>query len=351
MVSDKIKYLIKDVVAHMLYAIGLLQLWQHFVLRKKAVILMYHRVLTPDDMSRSGSHPAMIVESQTFADQMAVVKQRFKVLSIEEFTARMEQRIPFENSSCLITFDDGWRDNFMNALPILRLHQLPALVFLPVNFISRKRLFWQEDLVHLLVLAVAMARKNPARKERLCQLLESIGLGQLLNLGDSDPRPLVIEAISRNRAGWTLSLIETTLGHLKSELGVNNADTEGTDGFLSWEQIAEMSQQGVTFGGHGAEHYLLSEVPVEEAREDILMSKHVMDVRCKDMVPTFSYPRGYWTSQVVKEVKAAGFRLAFLARGGSVSCEDDRFLLRRINICQAATKSRPMFLARIVGLF
>lgn len=347
----KVKRAVKYVLAHVLYGLGLLQLWQRLVLRQKAVILMYHRVLTPDDMRRSGSHPAMIVESGTFAAQMAILKQRFNVLSLEEFTARLEQRIPFEDSSCLITFDDGWRDHFTNALPVLRRYELPALVFLPVNFIGEKGLFWQESLVHLLVLAVDVVKKEPVRRARLLQTLDHVGLGHVLDIRDADPRSLVIEAISRNRAGWTPSVIEMTLSHLRKELGVETGDVEGTDRFLDWEQIGEMVQQGVTFGGHGATHHLLSEMPIDAAREEIKISKAVIDRRCKATIQTFSYPRGYRNSQVVEVVKAAGFRLAFIANGGRVSSGDDPFTLRRINIYQEATASTPMFLARVVGLF
>ena len=346
-----IKHAVKYALVHGLYALGLLQIWQHFVLRQRAVILMYHRVLTPNEMHRSGSHPAMIVESRTFAEQMAVVKQRFKVLSIEEFAARMEQKIPFEDSSCLITFDDGWQDNFSNAYPVLRRYELPAVVFLPVNFIGRKRSFWQEDLVHLLVLAALTVRKDPAREVRFRDVLNLTGLGEILGLGDNDLRPQVIEAINRNRKVLSPSVVEIVLANLRSELGVENGDAEGTDSFLNWEQIAEMSQHGVTFGGHGAEHHLLSEMPIDSAREDIQISKGVIDRRCKATIPTFSYPRGYRNPQVVELVKAAGFRLGFIANGGSVSSDDDPFTLRRINICQDATATTPMFLARIVGLF
>lgn len=351
MAGDKIKYAIKNAVAHVLYAIGLLQIWQFVVLRRRAVILMYHRVLTPVEICRSGSHPAMIVESETFTEQMKVVSRRFKVLSMEEFVDRFERKMPFENSSCLITFDDGWRDNFTNALPTLRQYRLPAVVFLPVNFIGKSRLFWQEDLVHLLVLAVMTVRREPAREERFRAVLNSTGLGEILSLPGNDLRLQVIEAINRSRNGLTPSVVEAVLANLRSELGVENGDVERTDGFLNWEQIAEMSHHGITFGGHGAEHRLLSEMSLDEAGDDIRISKEMMDLRFKRTPPTFSYPRGYWTPQVAGLVKNAGFQLAFLARGGSVSCEDDRFLLRRINICQAATANTPMFLARIVGLF
>ena len=345
-----IKHALKYALAHALYAVGVLQLWQHLALRQKAVILMYHRVLAADDMGRTGSHPAITVESRTFAEQMAVVKQRFKVLSIDEFSDRIEQRRPFDNSSCLITFDDGWRDNFTNALPILRRYELPAVIFLPVNFIGEERLFWQESLVHLLVLAMEAVRKNPARMKRFRYTLDPVGLGCLLDISEGDSRSRAIEAISLARAGWTQAMIGATLDGLRSELGVGTGDTHGIDGFLSWEQVAEMAQQGITFGGHGAEHHLLSEIPIDAAREDIQISKEVIDRRCKATIPTFSYPRGYRTSQVVEVVKATGFRLGFIANGGKVSSDDDPFTLRRINISQEATASTPMFLARIVGL-
>lgn len=349
--GGKVKQAVKYAMAHVLYSLGLLQLWQRVVLRQKAVILMYHRVLTVDEMRRSGSHPAMIVESQTFAKQMAVIRKRFNVLSIEDFAARMEQKIPFEDSSCLITFDDGWRDNFTNALPILRKYEIPAVVFLPVNFIGENRLFWQESLVQLLVLAVQAARKNPASKSRLSQVLNPIGLESILDIEHADPRSKVIERISRNRAGWLPSLIDSTISGLRRELGVEKRDGQETDGFLSWDQVTELTRENVVFGGHGAEHQLLSEMPIDAAREDIRLSKAVIDLRCKAPVPTFSYPRGYRNPQVVELVKAEGFRLGFIANGGRVSSVDDPFTLRRINIFQDATASTPMFLARILGLF
>lgn len=349
--AERVKYTIKVAVSHILYGLGLLQLLQSIRLRHRAVVLMYHHVLTSEEIPHSGSHPAIIVDRETFAEQMAVVKQRFKVLSLQEFADRMERKIPFEHSSCLITFDDGWQDNFTNALPILQRYKLPAVVFLPVNFIGKSRLFWQEALVHLLVLAVMTARREPTREAKLRDLIDPLGFGEILNFHDVDPRPKIIEVFTQKRRAMTPSLVDTTLAELRSELCVESGDTKGTDSFLDWEQVDRMLRNGIEFGGHGAEHRLLSEISIDEAREDIRVSKEVFDQRVTGATPTFSYPRGYWTPQVAALVKASGFRLAFLARGGSVSCEDDLFTIRRINICQAATESMPMFLARVVGLF
>lgn len=349
--GGRLKYTVKVVVSYILYGMGLLQLWQYFALKRRAVVLMYHRVLAPEEMRHSGSHPSIMVERETFAKQMGLVKRRFKVLSIEEFTRRMEQKIPFENSSCLITFDDGWKDNYTHALPILKANEIPAVVFLPVNYIGRRRHFWHEALVQLFVLAVLTARKEPAKAERLHAVVAQTGCGEIFHLPDENPRPAIIEVISNNRRDLLPSVIDAALSELSRELGVDDGDLEGIDRFMNWDEVGEMAQAGVEFGGHGAEHRLLSHMPIEEAREDIQRSKEVIDRQVKVATPTFSYPRGYWTPQVAELVKASGFRLAFLAKGGSVSCQDDLYTLRRINIGQAGTDSLPMFLARVVGLF
>ena len=50
-------------------------------------------------------------------------------------------------------------------------------------------------------------------------------------------------------------------------------------------------------------------------------------------------------------MKAAGYRLAFTIDSGHVSCDDDHFALRRVNIHEGMTRSTPMFMARLAGIF
>jgi peptidoglycan/xylan/chitin deacetylase (PgdA/CDA1 family) len=345
------KYKAKVFLAHLLYALGLLQLLQRIKLNRRAVVLMYHRVLPSEERRQSGSHPAIMVDPDTFDKQMRVVKNRFKVLSLEEFADRIERKVPFENSSCLITFDDGWKDNVTHALPILKKHELSAVVFLPVNYIGQKRLFWQETLVHLLGAAFNEAKREPGKAARIREIVAPLGLEEILSFQDDDPRQRVMGLISRKRKSFELDTLDRVLAGLRSELRMESGDANGIDRFLDWKDVHGMSRHGIQFGGHGAEHRLLSEMPIEEARKDITLSKDVIDLRVKPAVPTFSYPRGYWTPQVASLVKASGFRLAFLAKGGSVTSDDDPFTLRRINIGQDGTESTPMFLARVVGLF
>jgi len=308
---QKLSYTIKRGIAQVLYALGVLQLLQAIKLRNRTVVLMYHRVLTTDERQNAGSHPALVVDRRTFARQMALLKKRFVVLSVAELASYVERRHPLPSSSCLVTFDDGWRDNYDNALPILSELRIPSLIFLPMNFIGRRRVFWQEALVQLLSRAVAVVRDPPAR------------------------RPAIEKLVSA----------------LAEQVGVPLDDLASTDGFIDWTHVDAMTRQGVTFGGHGLDHLLLTQVSDAQADAEIDGSKAALDERLAEPTPTFSYPNGYWSPRLAERVRHAGYRLAFGAMGGPMTSGDDPWTLRRVNIHESVTDTDALFLARLVGLF
>jgi peptidoglycan/xylan/chitin deacetylase (PgdA/CDA1 family) len=337
---------IRIAAAYVLYATGLLWLWQAITLRRRAVVLMYHRVLTPDERQRTGSHPGIVVHHDTFARQMAVLKRHFHVLTIEEFVARIEGKVPFENSSCLITFDDGWRDTYTNALPILQQYGLPAIVFLPVNFIGARRLFWREALTHILLEAGSLIKREPSRRPWFRDLLVGAGLEGALEAAESGRRDAVVAALaySKPRTQAARDLPET----LARELGIAMKDSP--DGFIDWEQVASMVRSGVAFGGHGAEHRLLADVSSAEADTEIRVSKAMADQKVGSAALAFTYPDGSCNVEVAALVRAAGYRLAFTTKPGTVGRGDHPFMLRRVNIHEDMTSHTPMFLARLTGL-
>jgi peptidoglycan/xylan/chitin deacetylase (PgdA/CDA1 family) len=341
---------VKVMLASALYYTGAFRVWQLIALRNRAVVLMYHRVLSDEQRSRTGSHPGIVVARGTFAQHMALVKRRFVVLTAEQLARHLSERIPLPHSSCVITFDDGWRDNLTEALPVLRQFGLPAIIFLPVNFIGQQRLFWRESLTHVLVDALHAAASDGSLRLRMGPVLESAGLTHLLDVPGADLRPAVIEAVAAlphlrvTSARRLIQAIETVVGR-----PVEVADTP--DAFITWDQAREMAADGITFGGHGAEHVLLGEIPLDEARVDVHLSRDVLRAQIDAAVLAFSYPNGSFNADVADLVRAAGFTMAFTTREGPVRSTDNPMTLRRINIHEASTASPQLFLARVMGLF
>jgi peptidoglycan/xylan/chitin deacetylase (PgdA/CDA1 family) len=340
----------KVAVAHILYYSGALLLWKAIVMRNRAVVLMYHRVLTEEERRQSGSHPALVVERATFAKQMALLKRRFSVLSVDDLADRLERKVPLPSSSVMITFDDGWRDNFTNALPILRRHTLPALVFLPVNYIGGTRLFWQEALTQLLRRIIETVRRNPAERDRFLALLKGHALGHLLDPSNTDEAPRIARALDQLKP-QSRETIASLVDTLAEAVGLELSELSATDGFIDWSQAGQMAKEGISFGGHGVEHLLLTYASSDEADREIGGAKRGIESRLAMPVSSFSFPNGYWTPELVQRVKAAGYRLSFITKRGFVSCNDDPFTLRRLNVHEAETGSMPMFMARIVGLW
>ena len=341
--------IVKRIVATGLYYSGLLTIWQGIVLRRRAVVLMYHRVLTEEERAQSGSHQALTVELKTFARQMALLKRRFNVLSLEQFARCLEDGVPFPDSSCLITFDDGWRDNVSNALPVLRRHTLPALIFLPMNYIGTMRVFWQEALTHLLERLVQQVRQQPERREAFREILEPAGLQAVLQIAAPHPRSLIVAQLAALKRA-NVSRLRALPEVLARELGVSLEELSRIDGFVDWREVREMAAHGVAFGAHGAEHLLLTEVPIAEAEFDIQASKRELEARVNHSIPTFSYPNGYYTPEIIEAVRKCGYRLAFVTRRGFVSSADDRFTIARLNVHESVTSTAPLFLARVLGL-
>lgn len=348
--KERISYAGRMAISHALYYSGLLHLAVSLRLRRKVVVLAYHRVLTPEQLARTSSQEGMVVEDQTFARHLEVISRRFKVLSLNEFTDHLVSRRPFDGPCCLITFDDGWIDNFENALPMLRERKLPAVMFLPVNFIGRSRLFPREALTHLLVRTVELVRREPARRDALRALLSPIGLDRVLDVADADPLPAALAAVGAHRYASGPEF-EALVATLSSELGVADTELSSLDAFVDWAKVELLAREGFTFGGHGADHRVLTQVAPAVATCEAETSKKVLDARLARPVYAFAYPNGAWNAEVVRTVKSAGYRIAFTIDRGHVSCDDDHFTLRRVNMHDGMTRSTPMFMARLAGIF
>jgi peptidoglycan/xylan/chitin deacetylase (PgdA/CDA1 family) len=348
--KERISYAARMAISHALYYSGLLHLAVRLRLRRKVVVLAYHRVLTPEQRSRTASQEGMVVEDRTFARHLDLLARQFRVLTLDEFTGHLDSRRPFDGPGCLITFDDGWIDNFENALPMLRSHKLPAVMFLPVNFIGRRRLFTREALTHLLVRAAELVRREPGRLDALRAHLSPLGLDRVLEAADPDPLPAALAAIGAHRYAGGPEF-EALVAALSTELGVTDVELSDLDAFVDWTKVEALGRDGFTFGGHGADHRVLTQVTPAVAACEAETSKKVLDRHLARPVYAFAYPNGAFNADIVRIVKAAGYRIAFTIDQGHVSCDDDHFRLRRVNMHDGMTRSTPMFMARLAGIF
>ena len=105
---------------------------------------MYHRIVEPSTDPAAACDPwAICVTSAAFTEQMQVLAEHRTVIDLGELAAADTWA---KKAPIAVTFDDGYLDNLVNALPILERWDIPATVFVVGNAVGRTREFWWDAL-------------------------------------------------------------------------------------------------------------------------------------------------------------------------------------------------------------
>lgn len=338
------------ILAYFLYLTGLLSAIIRIRLHRKAVVLMYHRVLTNTEYLTNFFMNGIVVRAETFEKQMKYLAKNFHIVSPEDFLAHMEKKITFETKSCLVTFDDGWKDNYKNALPILTENKIPALVFLTTGFIGTHNHFWQTRLIQSLCSLRAYVTQNSAQQPDKLPAMKIDEISRIVHSSDQEFREKVL-AFAASQKKEDVNLIEEKIALLKKRVQSQDEEESGGGDFLDWKEIEAMEQEGVWFGSHGISHRILPTLEAKEVEKEVSSSKEFIDDKLGKDAWAFSYPNGDCSKAAVDAVRKSGYKLAFTTESGPVSSRDDPYRIKRRNIFEDMTDSIPMFLARVVGLW
>jgi peptidoglycan/xylan/chitin deacetylase (PgdA/CDA1 family) len=346
----RMKNRLKKAFAFLLYHTGIAERQ----LQKKSdgccIVLMYHRVLPEKERAMSWSHDGITISTTAFESQMAYIARSCTPISIGDLDARLQHGKAFAPKTILVTFDDGWQDNYRHALPILGQYKIPALIFLSSGFVGTDRSFWQERLMRLIWTATRQTRSETHRAKELAALFGATQVRLLLASKGEQLRSRIL-ALVQGQKSKPYEEIEAVLQRLEAVCRQAPEKCIGNGGgpdFLSWDQVREMRDGGIDFGSHGVNHLILDKAGVDVDGE-LQRSKRDIEAQIQDQVAAFSYPNGNYNASIAKKVAAYGYRLGFGTRFGLNSLTTDRFALKRVNIFQDATSTLPLFTGRILG--
>jgi len=295
-------------------------------------ILAYHRVAelrdTPIVDSRSVS-----TTPEGFARQMEHLARFYRVVSMPEVLEAVEKPRALPKHAVLITFDDAYADFAEIAWPILKQLRLPATMFVPTAYPDHpERAFWSDALYQAFA-ATMRTEINVAPFGRLALFPLDQKRRSLRAIQDHVTRIPHCQAM-----GLVVSLCE--------ELGLSCGQGGSV---LTWKQLRELAQQGLTVGSHTRTHSIMTLVTPEQMREEVQGSQEDLQREIGACLPIFCYPNGNHNDTVVSVLREQGIRLAFTTLSGPNKLDSlDLLRLRRTVVMPRTTPA--IFRLRLLRL-
>ena len=247
MIQTTIKRLGRPIVSSVAFLTGYCFLTESLGVNRGARILSYHGINHRPTNSYA-------VPTQKYANQMKFLTERFTIISVDQLVDLLREGKSIPPRA--VTIDDGYKDAYTNAYPILKRFAIPATIFLPVEFIGA----------------------SPSERA-------------------------------------TSKLPQTD--------------------FLSWDQVREMSQNGIAFGSHTLTHVSLTKLTLQEVQYQLESSKARLEIEIGKPVPGFSYPYGTvrdFNPEIEQLVAAAGYSWAVTGLSGVNNRRSNLFALRRTKV-------------------
>jgi peptidoglycan/xylan/chitin deacetylase (PgdA/CDA1 family) len=276
-------------------------------------VLTYHRLATQPDQY----FPSLSVD--TFELHVRFLARYYTLMNLAEVVSRIRTDKPMPENVVALTFDDGYRDNYDLAFPILRKYNASATIFLTTDFVDRNEPLWNDKVCFALKHTQCREFSLPAPHHHVYPLETAED-----RISASETIRRLLRQVPHDER---LSLMDMIFARLEIQ---SFAAIKGEA--LTWTQILEMRDHGITFGAHTRSHPMLSRLSLDRARSEIVESKALIEERLGCPVDLFAYPDGgrrAFSEAIRNEVEAAGFAAAVTTIPGVNGCQSDRYVLCR----------------------
>lgn len=308
------------------------------------LVLTYHRVLPLDHPDRASEQPGMLVTSEQLAMHFETLSQHFAPVHLDGWLGAAREGEPPPGRSLAVTFDDGWRDNYDHAFPVIKAAQMPVTLFLVTDLVGSRYAFWPNRLARLL----KAWRPDFSRRLDEQTKQELVTLGVPLELAGEEATPELIDAVIGRCKVASDARLHELLDQVEAVLPGRPAG--GERDLLDWDEIREMADSGlVRFGSHTRRHTRLRDDLADEQLEDeIAGSRRILEERLSRTATLFCYPNGDCSARAYASV-AGAYKGAVSTQRGWHRPGMDPYLVRRIGVHGDVSRTPRELLARVSG--
>jgi len=301
-----LRRLVKTMAAQTLCGTGADRLWRA-ASAGRSLVLGYHRV-APDPPAGRPCVPAMLVSPSMLERQLDWLGRRFRFVSLDEMGRLLESGARGGRPPATVTFDDGYRDVYEHAFPLLQRKGIPAAVFVVTDLVGTRQLLTHDRLYLLLDRALA---PSGASRARLRGLLRRVGLRAPASFegGTRNPRHVFV-AMRALLETVPMSGLEQLIAGLTQAVGPVDEQFPELR-MLDWDMARSMHRAGVTFGSHTCSHALLTGEDAGRVQRELAASRRRLEAELRAPVRHLAYPDGSFDRRVVEAAAEAGYAFAY----------------------------------------
>ena len=273
-------------------------------------------------------------DEANFSEHMEYIKQHFTIITLDDISIILNGKIR-DKRYALITFDDGYIDNYTKAFPILLENKITATFFLATNFMNNAEIPWWDRIAYLV-------RHAQVDEIKLNNWPDSITLSK-----EDVPTSIrkVLDVVKINNG----STIEEILIELEQKLQIPDSKLMDQEPlFMTWDMAREMNDAGMEFGSQTCSHRIMSHLNVEEQDHEAKASKELIEKELNTNINAFAYPVGgkdSFTADTIEIIKKY-YQVSFsFISGINTSKNLDEFCIERISVdsnCNATQLSHKL---------
>ena len=303
------------------------------------VTLNYHRI---GNREQTALDPGVFsATAEQFESQLRTLKADCDVIGVADMADVL--RKGSQRRCVLLTFDDGYLDNYELAFPVLKQVGLSAVIFLATGFLDERFVAWWDEIAWMV------------KRTTQPRLVFPLAWGVAVQDTSSTDRGSVIHRLLSVAKSLTPQELRQFLDTVAEATGTGRAPRDAeTAPWMTWDMVREMHHAGIEFGGHTVTHPVLSKCSVKQQQEEIHHSKARIEAELGTTITAFSYPIGQtWamTDDTRRLVREAGYQYGFNFYSGYATCESDPFDLQRVAMEPRMSRPELQAIVQIPKIF
>ena len=281
--------------------LGVLRVLEMFRSKPGILIVNHHRV--GDPASSRFDRDVFSATTDAFDRQLKYFKRYFPVVSGEELEDLVSGRTPLKRTHVAITFDDGYRDDYVTSFQVLKANGCTAAFFLVPEYVGTSTIPWWDEIAYLV-------RNSPQQ-----QITLTIPVPLTVTL--QQDREVAIRTVLRHYKRADNHHGNRLLAELREQARCELPAVGRR--FITWEEAREMRDAGMMIGSHTQTHGILGQMTPQAQEWELAESRKNIEANIGGEVRGLAYPvgiRGSFDKTTEEIARSLGYKLCFSFYGG-----------------------------------